>query len=267
MTFKVANVNFQLSGRQILKGINLELETGLFYGLLGPNGSGKTTLLDLLLGHKQPSAGNIYLQGKKINQYKRSDLARKIALVPQSFSLNFAYTVHQVIIMGRYPHLGRFTPPGKKDLALVEKIMHQTQTWQLRDRFVTDLSGGERQRVIFARALAQETDILLLDEATSNLDIKHSLSLLTLCTQLCREKKTTIIAVFQDINLAAMFCNSFLLLKEGCLMAQGKAHQVLTPEAIAQVFEVQSKVSYDPDLSYPQVQFQRQVPGAKLPCL
>ncbi len=245
MSFKLRNVTFGYSDQPILRDLSLKLEAGIFHGILGPNGSGKTTLLDLLFRHSPPQSGTISYQGRNLQDLGRRDLGRTMALVPQVYNLSFPFQVREIVAMGRYPHTPRFAALSRQDWDMVDTVLKETGTWHLKDRFVTELSGGERQRVIFARALVQDTPVLLLDEATSNLDIKHGLSLMGLSRKRNRDQGTTVIAVFQDLNLAASFCDRFVFLRQGQVFAQGPVQEVLTSDNVARVFGVHSRVSYD----------------------
>jgi len=244
MIFRMQRVSFRYGQRRVVADFDLELEAGIFHGLLGPNGCGKTTVLDLLGNYKQPAQGRIDFRGKPLQRYPRRDLARQIALVPQDFSINFPYRTEDIVLMGRYPHMPRFAAPSPRDRRIVADVMAKADVRELQGRFVTELSGGERQRVVFARALAQDTPVLLLDEATSNLDIRHALALLRLAAEDVRRRQKTVVAVFQDINLAAQFCDRLVFMRRGQVAASGPVNQVLTPDIIAKVFDVEARV-YD----------------------
>ncbi len=240
-------------GKMVIDDLSLEIGEGLFYGIMGPNGCGKTTLIDLLAGHLAPQAGEITLRGRKIENFSRRELAREIALVPQFYDINFPYTAREIVLMGRYPHLPRFAALGREEMKLVETVMAETDTLELADRPVTELSGGERQRVVFARALVQDTPVLFLDEATANLDINHTLNLLSLVKLRITEKRLTVIAVFQDMNLAAAFCDRLILLNHGRIAIEGGIEQVLAPEPLAKVFGVEARTYRDPFFNRHQV--------------
>ena len=255
MGYTLKDICFSYETRAIFSGISLEMQAGCFHGVLGPNGSGKTTLLDLMTSHLKPGSGNLLLDGRCLDDFDANELAKKCALVPQDFSVNFPFTVAQVVMMGRYPHLGRFSAPGAKDWELVDQAMAATGISAFSLRHVTELSGGERQRVVFARALAQDASCLILDEATSNLDIRHTLALMTLAADRVKNNGLTVISVMQDLNLAARFCRFLLFLKNGRVAAHGTVDEVFTESVIKDVFDVSSTVYFDETINCKQVVF------------
>jgi iron complex transport system ATP-binding protein len=255
--FAVSDLHFGYRRRPVLQGLSLEIRAGRFYGLLGPNGCGKTTLLDLLAGLRRPDRGRIDLRGVPLANYARRRLAREIALVPQNFHVNFPFAVRDVVMMGRYPHLKRFAPPGPDDIRRVMRAMEDTDTVRFAHQPVTALSGGERQRVIFARALAQDAGVLMLDEATANLDIRHTLDLLGLTREQVRARQQTVIAVFQDVNLAAMFCDELLFVKDGRIAVQGPTVDVMRVATLQSIYGVDGRIRPHTTYGRPQVDFIR----------
>jgi len=246
MPFEFNHISFNYDDRKVIDDISLCLTPGKFYGIIGPNGSGKTTLLDLLSRHRQPDAGEILYRDRALPSFSKKELSREIALVPQNFYINFPFTVKEVVMMGRYPHIARFAAPSAQDWDTLQYVMHETQTCQFAERYITELSVGERQRVIFARALAQDTPVLILDEATSNLDINFSLNLLNIAEQRVKKNRHTVIAVLQDINLAAGYCDDIIFMSEGKIAAHGDTRAVLTPETLKTVFNIEAKVYHEP---------------------
>ncbi len=257
MGFWVDSVAFSYGDRKVLEGVSFTLEDGCFYGILGPNGCGKSTLIDLLMGLHRPRTGRILYNGHPVGRRRRRELAQEMALVPQNFYIDFPFTAFEVVMMGRYPHMPRFSPPKVRDLSVVEEIMARTDTLGFKHRYMTEMSGGERQRIIFARALAQDTPVLMLDEATSNLDIHHTLTLLGIVAGEVERRQKLAVAVFQDINLAAAYCGRLILMKDGGIAACGKTEEVLTRENIQAVFGVSSHVYQDPFTRDMRVSFQK----------
>lgn len=228
--------------RSVLREISFRVAAGEFVGIVGANGSGKTTLLNCISGVLRPAGGSVFVCGNDVRTTDSMEMARTVAIVPQESSDNFAFTVEEVVLMGRYAHIERFRFEDERDLEAAEKAMKATGTWKLRGRSVTALSGGERRRVVIARALAQEPRVMLLDEPTSHLDLRHQLEVLGLIRELNHRKGLTVLAVFHDLNLAARFCDRLLLMAAGRIMASGAPGEVLTRENIARAFRVNATV-------------------------
>jgi len=238
----------------VIDDISLVLAPGHFYGVIGPNGCGKTTLLDLMMGQLTPTKGSVQYQGRDLASIPMSVRAREMALVPQVYNINFPFTAQEIVTMGRYPHLPRFAAPGEKDHSIVQEVMQSTDTLRLAHRSIERLSGGERQRVVFARALAQKTDALFLDEATANLDVNHALALLKLAAAKVHNGGT-VVSVFQEINLAAMFCDRLILMEKGQVFAHGKKETILTDQHLKQLFDVECQVERNDFNDHLQVTF------------
>nr|NJM02259.1 ABC transporter ATP-binding protein [Desulfobacula sp.] len=239
----------------IIKDFGGAFTAGAFYSVIGPNGSGKTTLLDLISGFLKPLSGGIEIDGTPIFSFSKKALARRISIVSQDHAVNFPFSVKEIILMGRHPHIPRFSPPSAKDIQTAEETMDLCGIAHLQDRKINELSGGERQRCVFARALCQDTPILLLDEAFSNMDIHHTLQMLQLVKHSVKEKNRLVISVFHDLNLASSWSDDLLVLKKGEIRAFGKSADVLTERIIKEVFEVGSIVEYNEYVQAKQVYY------------
>ncbi len=242
----INNIDFAYGSAKVLEDVSFSVARGEFLGVLGPNGSGKTTLLKTISRVLKPQKGTIFIDGSDVFQMKTLDVAKRLAVVPQETSVSFDFTALEVVLMGRNPHMPRFKMESKADLDIAKNSMQLTGTWEFADRPVTELSGGERQRVIIARALTQQPQILLLDEPTTHLDISNQLEIMDLIRCLCDYKKLLIVAVFHDFNLAARYCDSIILLKEGRIVAIGQSDETLTTENVRKVFGVDTIVKKHP---------------------
>lgn len=229
---------FRYRSVAVLDDISFELRRAEILGIIGPNGSGKSTTLRLMSGVLQPQSGAVLWHGRPLPQVRRAELARQLAVVPQETVVEFPFSVMEVVLMGRSPHLSGFAFEGDRDLAVAEAALRRTGTLHLAHRFIHELSGGERQRVILARALAQEPRVLLLDEPGAYLDIRHAVEIYDLLRDLQAEG-VTVATVTHDLNLAALYCDRVLLLKAGRLVRLGTAKEVITYPTITQVYETE----------------------------
>jgi iron complex transport system ATP-binding protein len=231
-------LRFSYGRAPVIDDVSLTLAPGEMLGVIGPNGSGKSTLVRLLSGVVRPSAGTIQIHGRAIAEYSRRDLARAIAVVPQDTVIEFPFSVTEVVLMGRSPHLGAFAFEGDRDLDVARRAMQRTGVLELAHRSIHELSGGERQRVILARALAQEASILLLDEPAAFLDIRHEVEIYDLLQALQREGRS-VLTVLHDLNLAALYCDRVALLKAGRLVRVGTPAEVITYSLLTEVYETE----------------------------
>jgi len=229
-----------------LRQVSLSLAAGELLGLVGPNGSGKSTLIRAITRLVRPLGGDIRLDGKGLDSLSQREMARWAAVVPQNPHLPDAFTVLEVALMGRTPHLGLLQSEGRADLAAVRRALEQTDTWQLASRRMGELSGGERQRVVVARALAQETPLLLLDEPTAHLDMGHQAAVLDLVRQLCRREGKGVLAAIHDLSLAGQYCDRLVMLNEGLIVGEGEPEEVLSPQLLASVYGTRVSVFSHP---------------------
>lgn len=228
----------------VLTDVSLRAERGQVVGLLGPNGSGKTTLMRIIAGLLAPQAGTVAIDGRPVPSFSRRELARRLAFVPQDTHAAFEFTVLDMVLMGRFPHIGVFALEGPDDLALARQALAATGTEAFEHRAFATLSGGEKQRVVIAAALAQASRLLLLDEPTASLDLGYQMEIAALLRRLNREHDATLVLSTHDLNLAAGLCDRVVLLQRGRVVADGPTRDTLTAERIAQVYGVRADVQF-----------------------
>ena len=240
---------------QALKDISLKIYPGEMVGILGPNGSGKTTLLHSIMGLIPSASGSIRLWGRDLSSYSSKEKARVASLLPQTTETPFPFPVLDVVLMGRYPFLKLWQGYSNKDIEVAQQAMEKTGVAHLSGRPFRQLSGGERQSVLLARSFAQGSRLLLLDEATSSLDIRRKIEVFDLLLQENNRNNRTVLSVLHDINLASMYLNRLIFLKEGRLVAEGKTEEVLTPEILGDVYETRVLVENHPVTGRPFILF------------
>jgi len=234
------------TAQRVLDGVFLEVQRGTVVGLLGPNGSGKTTLLRIIAGILRPQSGRVLIEGHPIEQLTRREMARRVAIVPQETHSTFDFSVIEMVLMGRYPHLGTFELEGASDQAIAHEALAATGTSALALRPFATLSGGEKQRVVIASALAQASDMLLLDEPTAALDLGYQLEITALLRRLNADRGTTMIVSTHDLNLAAALCERVVLLKHGRAIAHGTTEATLTAANVRLLYGVDADVQFHP---------------------
>lgn len=241
---RAESVSFGYDGGFALTDASVAITPGSLTGLLGPNGCGKTTLLKLLCGVLRPQNGTVMLGDRALASMTRRELARHIAVVPQETHPAFEYSVEEMVLMGRHPHLGAFQLEGPGDFAIARESLNATGTAQLAGRNYMTLSGGEKQRVVIASALAQATELLLLDEPTASLDLGYQLEVAALLARLNRERKVTMVLATHDLNLAAALCDRLVVMRGGSVLAQGPTRDVLTGAMVRQLYDVEADVAF-----------------------
>ncbi|MBU0962163.1 MAG: heme ABC transporter ATP-binding protein [Proteobacteria bacterium] len=239
-------------GNKVLHEVSLNVEQGAFYMIIGPNGAGKTTLLKALSGLIKPDRGAITIQGRDIRRFSARELARILAMVPQQVALDFPFRVAETVLMGRSPHLDLLAFESRHDRELAQQAMDFTDVSHLAQRRLDEVSGGERQRVIIARAICQQPQIILLDEPTASLDPAHQLKIMDLLERL-RHQGVTVIMVSHDLNLAGVYGDTLVLLKDGEVACLGSPEQVLTEEQLQTSYECSLMVDENPVSKRPRI--------------
>jgi iron complex transport system ATP-binding protein len=245
----------------ILRDLSLEVPGGSFFIIIGPNSAGKTTLAKTLAGQLRPQQGTVEILGRPLASYSRRALARRVAVVPQYTPIDVPFTVLEVVLMGRSPHLTLAGLETRRDVEIAGDAMAATQVSHLAHRRLNQLSGGEIQRVIIARAICQQPQIIILDEPTASLDLAHQVHIMDLLEQLKESRGFTVIMISHDLNLAAMYADILLLLHQGQVAAQGEPAQVLTYDRLEQTYGCVLLVGDNPLMQKPQVTL---VPGRML---
>jgi iron complex transport system ATP-binding protein len=239
---QVRNLTARYGSRVVFREISFSLARGTLAALVGPNGSGKTTLLHAICGIHPEWEGDVAFGGQAIAGLSRREIARRIALVPQSAQTGFQVTVAETIALGRYPWLGPLAPLGPGDQAAIDRAIEALDLGELRQRPLQTLSGGERQRVFLARALAQETPLLLLDEPAASLDLHYQQEIFARLRSLAADRNVAILVADHHLNLVAAACDRLLVLHEGRLWADGPPAEIVTEEMIRTVFKARMRV-------------------------
>ncbi len=248
---EVRGVSAGYGAQTVIRDISIRAERGQMLGVIGPNGSGKSSLIRAISGTLALKRGRVILNGVNLATLDARQRARRIAVVPQGIRLPEAFTVKEVVLIGRSPYLSLLGKERAEDLEAARRAMEQTDVAHLAHRLIGELSGGEQQRVLVARALAQQPQVLLLDEATAHLDLKYEQEILTLVRRMARECGLIVIAAMHDLNLAGLYADRLCLLREGELLAVDAPSAVLTPPLIERAFQVTVVVTKHPLHSAP----------------
>lgn len=245
MTLEVNSLRYSYDKKLVLDGIDFAIKEGEVIGILGPNGCGKTTLLKNLNKNLSPEGGCVILDGEDLQEIVKKDIAKKIAVVPQTNEINFAFTVRDIVAMGRIPFQSMLGGESKEDKRYIDDAIEQTGLAHLVDRHINTMSGGERQRVIIARAIAQTPKIILMDEPTLHLDISMQFDALNLVHRLAKKNGLTVAIVSHDLPMVARYCDRILMIHDHRIYAIGTPEEVLTPENMKVVFNVDAELQKD----------------------
>ncbi|WP_345240746.1 ABC transporter ATP-binding protein [Pontibacillus salipaludis] len=235
----------------IVDDLNVHIPNGQITMIIGPNGCGKSTILQTMARLLRPKSGAVYLDGKAIHQQSTKEIAKKMAILPQTPEAPSGLTVYELVSYGRSPHQRGFGKLTHEDKDIVGWALDVTGVAAFANRSIDALSGGQRQKVWIAMALAQETELLLLDEPTTYLDLAHQLEVLKLLDRLNREENRTIVMVLHDLNHAARFADNLLALNNGEVVKEGSASEVMTPDVLRDVFQIDAEVVEDPRTGRP----------------
>jgi iron complex transport system ATP-binding protein len=252
------NLSHSFGKRNVLRQLSFSVDKGIFFVIIGPNGSGKTTLMKLMAGIFKLQQGQVEILGRSNRRYTPRALARTIAFVPQRLPLDLPFTVGETVLLGRAPYQGRLGIESKKDLEIAKQAMQFTEVDHLAGATIAQLSGGEQQRVFIARAICQEPEIMLLDEPTTSLDLAHQVKVMDLMEKLKQEKAITVIMVSHDVNLAGMYSDQVLLLKDGEVVCRGIPSEVLSYRRLEETYGCKLVVDKSPMGGFPRITL---VPG------
>ena len=241
----VESLSYNYDDKVVLDQITMSISGGEILGILGPNGCGKTTLLKNLNKNLRPHGGCILIEGTDMDCISKKEIAQKIAVVPQSNEIRFAFTVREIVAMGRMPFQESLRGETSADLKIVDKAMEQTGLTEFADRFINTLSGGERQRAIIARAITQTPEIILMDEPTLHLDINMQFEVLDLIQKLSKENDLAVVIVSHDLPMVTRYCDRIILIHGHKVFAMGTAEEVLTKENIRTVFNIDAELEKD----------------------
>jgi len=237
----IAKLSFCYDGAKVLNDVEMEIGPGEMLSIVGPNGSGKSTLLKCINRILKTKQNTVLIDGEDASKINLRELSKIMGYVPQSSTNTFPFTVFDVVLMGRKPHI--HWSLSDRDNEIVAEMLDFLGIDELAMRHYDELSGGEQQKVIIARALAQQPQMLLLDEPTSSLDIKHQLEILCILKSLAKTKHCSVIVAMHDLNLASRFSDRMLMLKQGCIFAVGTPDAVLTEENIELVYGIKARVT------------------------
>lgn len=243
MELTVKDVSVSLNEKEIVKKVSLNTSDNTFVALLGPNGSGKSTLLRSIYRVLNPSGGTILFDGEETEKISNKKLAKSMAVVSQMNNLNFDFTVREIVMMGRTPHLNVLQTESNRDYEIVNSALENVGMREYANRSYTSLSGGEKQRIMLARAIAQEPKLLILDEPTNHLDVRFQLQILSIVKNL----GINVLAALHDLTLASQFCDYLYILKDGKIDSEGKPDEVLTKETIKRVYDITCEIVKAPN--------------------
>lgn len=249
-SIKVENLSIAYEERLIVKELDIKIPKGKITTIIGANGCGKSTLLKAIGSILKPMGGTIYLNGEDIHKLTTKEIAKKMAILPQSPQAPSGLTVGELVSYGRFPHQKGFGKLKREDKEIIQWALEVTKILEFETTVVDKLSGGQRRRVWIAMALAQGTDLILLDEPTTYLDLSYQLEVLELLYNLNRNQNKTIVMVLHDLNLASRFADYMIAIRSGEIISDGSPETVMTPEILKEVFNIDAQIMRDPRKGY-----------------
>lgn len=227
---KVKNLSKKYNELEVVKGVDLVINKGKLTSIIGPNGAGKSTLLGLISRLVEKNEGSIFINEKRIEEWKDNDLAKTLAILKQDNNVNMRITIEELVAFGRFPYSnGRLT---KEDYEMIDKAIEYMGLEEMRTKYINELSGGQRQRAFIAMIIAQDTEYILLDEPLNSLDIKHAKELMKIIRELVDNLGKTIVMVLHDINFASYYSDYIIAMQDGEILQVGNTEDIISNETL-----------------------------------
>jgi iron complex transport system ATP-binding protein len=237
---RIENIDKTYDVKKVLDDVNFSIPENQVTTIIGPNGAGKSTLLGIIARLLTRDKGSVYVEGRDVLDWKSSELAKKLSILKQDNVINLKITIREIVSFGRYPHSkGKLTDADQRK---IDEALHFVQLTDIQNKYINELSGGQKQRAFIAALLAQDTDYIMLDEPLNNLDIKYMVETMQLLRRLAVEKDKTVVLVLHDINFAASYSDYLIILKDGKLVKEGGVHEVITPEVLKDIYELEFNI-------------------------
>lgn len=239
---EVKNLIKEYNNKKVVDNVSLEIEKGTITSFIGPNGAGKSTVLSMISRIMKSDYGEILIEGKNVEEYNSSELAKKISILKQTNNMNIRLTIREIVSFGRFPYTqGRL---NEEDIKYIDEALKYMELTDIQDKYIDELSGGQRQRAFIAMVIAQNTEYILLDEPLNNLDMKHSVSMMKVLRKLADELNKTIVIVLHDINFASVYSDNIVILKEGKVVKNDKTREIIHKEILEDVYEIEFHIKH-----------------------